>query len=256
MIIIACPVYKRDWILPAWFYFLENQSYDLSNIGFLFELGEDDEATLKTLSAWKNMHPEVQIFDMEVRNDLAHFTHQEGTRQWTPAKYENMVSMRNSLLEKVRDIKPEAYLSLDSDILLTNTNTIELLLSHINNGIDAVNPLMYMTPFDEQFPSVMSWVPGSDYEKAKREHPYPIGKLFKSDVIMAAKMMSKKVYMNSYYDFHPQGEDLGWSRSCARQGFELYCASYIYAPHIMGQTHMADFLKIGDKRQMKIYEAS
>lgn len=256
MILIACPVYKRDWILPAWFYFIENQSYNLSNIGFLFELGEDDEQTHNVLKAWRRSHPEVPIFDLEVRDDLAHFSHEEGTRRWTPAKYTNMVSMRNSLLDKAKDIKPDAYFSLDSDILLTNTNTIELLLSHINDGADAVNTLMYMTPFGTNFPSVMTWLEGTDYAKAKRDESYPIGKYFKSDVIMAAKMMSKKTYMNSRYEFHDQGEDLGWSKSCAKLGYNLYCASYIYSPHIMGQAQMIDFMQNGDPRQAIVYQSS
>jgi len=102
MLIIGCPIFRRDWILPAWFYFIQRQSIPLDQIGFVFELGMDDEATLNTLAAWKSQHPEVKIFDMEIRNDLAHFSHQEGTRQWSYSKYQNMVSMRNSILEKVR----------------------------------------------------------------------------------------------------------------------------------------------------------
>jgi hypothetical protein len=256
MITIACPVYKRDWILPAWFHFIENQSYSLDKIGFLFELGTDDQKTYEVLLAWKRMHPEVKIFDLEVRDDLTHSSHEEGTRRWTHDKYHNMISMRNSLLDKVKEIKPDAHLSLDSDILLTNPNTIELLLSHIHSGADAVNPLMFMTPFDTRFPSVMSWIPNSGYEKAQRLEQYPLGRYFKSDVIMAAKMMSSDVYMNSRYEFHPQGEDLGWSKSCAEKGYELFCASYIYSPHIMGKSHMVDFLKNGDARQQVTYQVS
>ena len=65
MIIIGCPIYKRDWILPAWLYFIENQSVNLSDIGFVFELGTDDDETIGVLSAWKKHHPEVKIFDLE-----------------------------------------------------------------------------------------------------------------------------------------------------------------------------------------------
>lgn len=256
MITIACPVYKRDWILPAWFYFIENQSYPLDKINFLFELGVDDHETYEVLLAWKKMHPEVKMFDLEVRDDLVHSAHEEGTRRWTHDKYHNMISMRNSLLDKVKEIKPDAHFSLDSDVLLTNPNTIELLLSHISAGADAVNTLMFMTPFDTRFPSVMTWLPESNYQKAQRLEKYPLGTYFKSDVIMAAKMMSPDVYMNSRYEFHTQGEDLGWSKSCAELDYDLYCASYIYTPHIMGKAHMVEFLQRGDSRQSLTYQAS
>lgn len=250
MLIIGCPIFRRDWILPAWFYFIQRQSIPLDQIGFVFELGMDDEATLNTLAAWKSQHPEVKIFDMEIRNDLAHFSHQEGTRQWSYSKYQNMVSMRNSILEKVRKIKPDAYFSLDSDVLLINPNTIELLLAHINNDADAVNTLMFMTPVGTEFPSVMSWVPEDKDMKAHRNDQYPLGTYFKSDIIMAAKMMSKEVYENVDYVFHMQGEDLGWSAQCKEKGYDLYCASYIYTPHIMGKNELQKFLSNGDPRQL------
>lgn len=256
MIIIGCPIFKRDWILPAWLYFIQRQSIPLNDIGFVFELGMDDEATLNILAAWKSQHPEVKVFDLEIRNDLAHFSHDEGTRQWSYSKYENMISMRNSLLSKVREIKPDAYFSLDSDILLTNPNTIELLLAHTNNDADAVNTLMFMTPVGTEFPSVMSWVSDEKSMKAHRDNQYPFGTYFKSDIIMAAKMMSKKVYNNVNYQFHMQGEDLGWSAQCAEKGYNLYCASYIYTPHIMGKIELQKFLSSGDPRQALSFRQS
>ena len=164
-----------------------------------------------------------------------------------------MVSLRNSLLQTVRDVQPDYYLSLDSDILLTNPNTIELLIAHIKSGADAVNPLMFMTPFGTMYPSVMNWradVPN----KAYREEKYELGKYFQSDVIMAAKMMSKDVYNNIDYTVHEQGEDVGWSLSCKQQDFKLYCASYIYAPHIMSEVMYRSFLTNGDDRQELLFK--
>lgn len=253
MLIIGCPVYKRDWILPHWFACIQRQTYNLKNIGFVFELGADDKETFDFLVNWKKTHPQVSIFDIEIREDIAHHAHEEGTRRWSFSKYENMVSMRNSLLDKVKKIQPDFYYSLDSDILLTNPNTIEFLLSHITSGsTDAINTLMFMTPFGVEYPSVMSWH-DSTYQKAHRNNQYPFGSLFQADVIMAGKMMSKDVYNNSRYKFHTQGEDLGWSADCAEKGFKLSCASYIYTPHIMGKEELKKFLSQGDNRYELVF---
>jgi hypothetical protein len=65
---------------------------------------------------------------------------------------------------------------------------------------------------------------------------------------MAAKMMSKDVYQNVNYSLHHQGEDLGWSGNAAKLGYDLYSASYIYAPHIMHKTMLDKFLANGDDR--------
>jgi hypothetical protein len=158
-----------------------------------------------------------------------------------------MVSLRNSILQRVREYQPDYYLSLDSDILLQNPNTIELLIAHIKDGADAVSPLMFMTPMDSRFPSVMSWK-DEDHSVAYRKEKYPLGDYFQSDVIMAAKMMSKDVYNNVDYQFHKQGEDLGWAKNATEKGFKLYSASYIYAPHLMSKDMYQHYLTNGDNR--------
>lgn len=247
-LLIGCPIYKRSWILDHWIRCIVTQSLDMSDIGFIFEASPDDTETLNKLEAWKNFDKRIPYFEINLRKDLPHFEHQDNGRQWTISKYANMVSLRNSLLSKARELDPDYYFSLDSDILLTNSNTLELLIAHIKEGADAVNPLMFMTPIGDKFPSVMSWRLDNP-EKATRLESYPLGRFFQSDVIMAAKMMSKKVYKNIDYEIHLQGEDVGWSYNCKKAGYELYCASYIYAPHIMSPLMYQDFLKNGDTRK-------
>jgi len=244
-IIIACPIYKRDWILSHWVRCILKQSINISNIGFIFEVSPEDKTTVAALRAWKQIDKNIPLFDIIERSDIPHFEHQNNGRQWTLSKYHNMINMRNSILLKVREYQPDYYFSLDSDILIENPNTIELLIAHINEGADAVSPLMYMTPVGTNFPSVMSW---KEDWKGSRDQSYPIGTYFKSDIIMAAKMMSKKTYMNVDYEFHQQGEDLGWSKNASKNNLNLYCASYIYAPHIMSPVHLSEYLKIGDNR--------
>ena len=253
MLLIGCPVYKRNWILPYWFSCIQRQTYGIKNIGFIFELGSNDQETFDFLINWQKKNSNINIFDIKIRDDISHHAHEEGSRRWSFSKYENMVSMRNSLLNRVKEIQPDFYYSLDSDILITNPNTIDFLTSHIVSGkTDAVNTLMYMTPFGVDYPSVMSWVNGTNYEKAHRNTDYPLGTFFKTDVIMAGKMMSKDVYNNTNYRFHTQGEDLGWSADCAEKGYSLHCASYIYTPHIMGQEELRKFLSEGDSRSSLI----
>ena len=241
-------MYKRSWILHHWIKSIISQSIPVNDIGFIFEVSPDDTATIQALESWRKFDKRRPYFEIKIREDIPHFEHENNGRQWSMSKYVNMVSLRNSLLESVRKIQPEYYFSLDPDILLTNTNTIELLIAHIKSGADAVNPLMFMTPFGTMYPSVMDWrldVPA----KAFRKEKYELGHYFQSDVIMAAKMMSKDVYNNINYTLHEQGEDVGWSLECKKAGFKLYSASYIYAPHIMSEVMYQSFLANGDNRQ-------
>ena len=90
-LIIGCPIYDRAWVLPYWFHFLERQSISLDNIGFVFIASKEDESTISILEAWKELHPEVSVFDIVFPEDVNHFSHKDGTRHWTLSKYENMV---------------------------------------------------------------------------------------------------------------------------------------------------------------------
>jgi hypothetical protein len=246
-VLIGCPIYKRDWIFPYWISCIENQELDFSKIGFVFETSPDDEETIFMLTKYRNARPSIEVFEIDVRNEITHFNHQENSRSWSMSKYLNMVFLRNKMLEKVREINPDYFFSLDSDVLLTNSNTINYLVSHIQDGADAVSPLMFMTPNDTLYPSVMNWIdkPGG---QGYRKERYPLGEYFKSDIIMAAKMMSKTTYQTINYELHSQGEDLGWCANAAKAGLSLFSASYIYAPHIMHRAMLNRFLREGDLR--------
>jgi len=254
-VVIGCPIYKRDWIFPYWISCIENQEVDLSKVGFIFETSPDDEETISTLTRYKNARPHIPVFEIEIRNEIPHFEHKENARMWSMSKYSNMVFLRNKLLQKVREINPEYFFSLDSDVLLTNSNTINYLVSHIQDGADAVSPLMFMTPNDTMYPSIMNWLnePGG---QAYRKEKYPLGQYFQSDIIMAAKMMSRKTYQTVDYELHSQGEDLGWCANAAKAGLKLFSASYIYAPHIMHKPMLDYFLQNGDSRHAQYLEMS
>lgn len=251
MILIGAPIYRRAWILSHWFAAIESQSYPLSDIGFVFEAGPDDEETIEALFAWHERHPEVGVFDVNINRDEVHSENAEADqpahihkRTWNNERYLTMTNLRNSLLQRVRCYAPRKYFSLDTDILLEDPTTIEKL---DNLNLDVVSPLMYMTPIGTTYPGVMTWQIFG--QRAYREESYPIGTVFRSDIVMAAKMMSKDVYQKVDYSFHYQGEDLGFSNNCAHAGFVLYCASNLYAVHVMSKAHLSIYLHDGDSRR-------
>jgi len=248
-VLIGAPVYDRAWILNDWFAAIEQQDFPLDQIGFIFEAAPNDEETVNCLMEWHSRHPEVQCFDVEINTVTKHEAHPEGKRKWTRDRYHDMVAFRNNLLDRAINHDFERYFSLDTDILLEDPKTISELASFTQAPV-AASPLMFMTPAGRRYPSVMSWV-GRPGVRAKRLPDYPLGTTFEADVIMAAKMMSHDVYHNVRYTWHPQGEDLGWSANCHKQGFKLYSLSGIYAPHIMSRAMLKQYHQEGDKRKIQ-----
>lgn len=247
-ILISMPVYKRDWILPKWIECIENQNYPKHKLGFLFELGPDDDATHDILWDWQT-RSSYKIFDAQVQMTITHHVHEERERTWCAEKYINMVELRNSLLERATVFADQFdyYFSLDSDLLLTNPESLNLLVEAAESGKEVLSPLSYMTPHDTDFPSVMTW--NDDYKQHCSRHllDYKIGEVFPADVVMAAVFMSKPVFTTARYRWHRQGEDIGFAKDLFEHGFQSYAAWNIYCPHIMHKYMLDDFMQFNQQ---------
>jgi len=244
-VLVSAPVYDRAWILGDWFAAIENQDFPLKNIGFQFEAAPNDDETINALMDFYNEHPEVRCFDIVINDKEVHKAHPEGQRTWSRERYSVMANFRNNLLARAICKAPDRLFSLDTDIILEDTSTISTLYQ-MTGQLDAVSPLMFMTPTDIAFPNVMDWgVNGNGY----RKNEYPYGSTFQAGVIMAGVMMSPQVFNKAKYTYHRQGEDLGWAMECKTYGLELYCASSIYAAHMMSRGMLARYKEKGDLRK-------
>lgn len=246
-VLIAAPIYKREWILKEWIDCLNKQDYPKANIGFMFELGPDDESTHNILWDFHLARPESLLFDAQIFTPIKHSTHDDGYRQWDAQKYENMVTLRNNLLERADGVSHifDYYFSLDSDILLEDPQTISKLVNYCEEGRDIVSPLMYMTPFDRNYPSAMTWVEGDRHRAVRELGVYKPGTIFPVDIVMAAVMMSKKAYTLARYRWHRQGEDLGFAQHLRELGIQSWAAWDIYCPHIMNTAQLRDYIELG-----------
>lgn len=246
-ILISLPIYQREWILPKWIECIEAQNYPKDKLGFLFELGPDDDSTHNILWDWQT-RTSYRVFDAQVRHDIVHNTHEDGHRTWSAEKYLNMVDLRNSLLERATAMQDDFdyYFSLDSDLLLANPESLNILVEAAQTR-DVVSPLSYMTPYDTNFPSAMSWVDEYKRVAARKLEEYKLNDTFEVDIVMAAVFMSKPVFTNVRYRWHRQGEDLGFAQSLDAQGFKSYGVWSVYCPHIMHKSILTDYLALNNQ---------
>lgn len=236
---IGCPVLQRSWILEEWFEHLElalgeaDTSFDDVDWVFVGDSRTDVET-------WEIIHSRVsdaRLHEVPVRGERSVvFPDSNGPRYirtWNAPLYERMTFLRNHLLNRVRQIDPDMFLSIDSDILchpLHLKSMIEVLFS---GGVDAVGGKCYLGITGTREPS---WGKIS-----------PEGRLLRQDhtgvidvqVIMAMKLMSRSAY-NVDYETHQQGEDIGWSLACKREGLRFkwdgqHCSKHIYQPPYLGE---------------------
>jgi hypothetical protein len=141
------------------------------------------------------------------------------------ARYKHLASLRNRLLTRVREMSPELYLSLDSDLLLEPE---ALLIAKAQvAAYAALGFKTYMTPQGINCTSHAQLV-----DNMLRSREDASEGCFPVDVIMAAKLMTEPAYWIDY-DSHPQGEDVGWSAACHQNGLRLGWSADARAKHVM-----------------------
>lgn len=225
-LVIGCPVRRRGWILPAW---KEATEIAVDNAGmsaeYCFVAGEDDLESLEPFKA------RVVSVSEEKRPDV---------RMWNESRYEHMVRLRNRLLDEVRIMGPDLFLSLDSDILL-HPDAIanmysSLLSSHDLANIWAVGGKLFMTTAGTGFPSYGKKKRGS-FERSNSNEVMSV------DVIMACKLMTPMALAVDYR-YHTWGEDAGWSAAVQEQGGNLLWDGRVTNKHVMEPS----LLNVMDKR--------
>lgn len=154
-------------------------------------------------------------------------------RQWhRRERIDHMVYLRNTLLQTVRRIGPDVFVSVDSDVLLH-----PMAIADMVEGLGrfaAVGGSTFLTPMGDRFPSC-GWVLGKD---GLRRRPIEHRGVIPVGVIMAVKAMGPAAYAVDYRH-SPQGEDIGWSLAAAQAGLKLGWDNRHSSKHVMSPEALA-----------------
>ena len=226
-LVVGCPVRRRDWVLDKWREHVIWACYKagMPHPTFVFVQGEDEDPI-----DWDDA---VVVSVPEIAR--------EDVRTWDTERFVHMVNLRNTLLKKVRELRPDFFWSLDSDIL-ANGDSLWGMLETFSSRPQAwaVGSKLYMTTVGVNFPSYGTWTSRDHRIGFKREERSDV---FKVGVLMASVLMAPKAYKTDY-QFHHWGEDAGWSDRVAALGGELWWDGRYPSKHVMSP----DLLGAVDKR--------
>lgn len=225
LLLVGCPVLRREWIMPTWFTHVEASCAAQGIEPEYIFVGDRRDPTRQVIEA------NVETLDRTVHFvDIIDEVGTPHSHEWgNPINLERMVGLRNYLLEGVRELEPEMFLSLDSDILVHEElvgNLIDTLFHHELN-FAAVGGKVYLSEGLDH----PSWASYSRRNGLKR---HDMNYVCQVDVIMAVKLMSSLAY-NVDYEFERNGEDIGWSLACAERGLRLGFDGRVVSKHIMHQ---------------------
>lgn len=219
-IIIGCPIYNREWILSDWFNSIYNQTALVcKDIELIFAITDGDDNTRAIINEHATNFSSVTFIDC---NDLPAY----GNRN--QARFYPLVTLRNRIIEVLREKQPEFYFSWDSDIMLPEDTLITLL----KDDKDIVAPWVALEP--------KSQIPNAAHKTGRdafvRNKPYfkwyPQGKLTQVDTVFGVSLIKNKVFNECLYKWHRGGEDYGWALEVLDRGFESWLDGRVVGTHI------------------------
>lgn len=168
---------------------------------------------------------ENRLYIVPVDEERADPRRQE-KHQWGPKRYVEMVLLRNGLLRAVRDLKPEVFFSLDSDILLHPDSLVSALDKMAERDYDAIGLKCYL---DAGLSCPNYAMLRRNKDSISRSNSDGV---LTVDVLMAAKLMSCSAYEIDY-TWNINGEDIGWSKNCKDAGLKLGWDGTLVNKHVM-----------------------
>lgn len=241
-LLVGCPIANRAWALPEWFRCLDAQSRRPDGLVFVHSgYAGDDPSSYREDPTWLACEAGAEMLGVPI-----HLHHDPGF--WHPRhdnqRFHTLARLRNVMLDLADGLDADQFLSLDSDIMLRNPDTIQTLLGLIDEGWATASPVTWLHPagkgswavnaglWNHASGPVPSWV---------RPDPegLPWGANIRIDIPMAAMLMNRKVIEKVRYRWHEGGEDIGFAHALREQDCTNVWATSLEAEHIWSERHMA-----------------
>lgn len=215
--VVGAPVWDRAWSLPLWFDAVE-ANVPKAETGLLFVVPPMDQATRdmiaergKGFAFCDVLRDKHKPFDREHRGEQKHAT---------------LAAARNQLLTEVNKIRPDLYVSWDSDMLVAPGVVGEIAkrdlpictvwtwlnrqkpqrLRHLGDDGE-LRTVLWQEPMQA---TAMEWnknktrachLSGTRWEKC-------IAGFWEAEVVLGFQVMRPNVYSTCFYSKHPDGEDI------------------------------------------------
>jgi hypothetical protein len=223
-IVIGCPLSGREWAVKPWFDYVLASLIGLDlDVSFAFVINEGDTVA-------DVVHEYLQEIEMPgVFYEVPPFPVETKDHVWSIYKYEYMAAIRNTLLELVQTLKPDLFLSLDSDILL-HPQALQGMIASID-GYGAVGGKTYLHRTNK-LPNY------ANLNKTGNLIRPDFKGVAEVDVLMAIKLMQPEAY-NISYKTDRRGEDIGWSLNCQEAKVKLCFDGRFPSKHIMDYSQLS-----------------
>ncbi len=235
-ILAGCPASGRSWVIKQWVSHLTRAAHHADAHLMIYTLipKADTETIYAVAEACRANKIEniIEETTEEPRSDYVR-------REWPVKRYEQMVGLRNTMLASVRNLEPDLFLSIDSDILINRYAITSMIDALKEYEFDAVASKTWLHATNPRITN------GATLTRFKTMQRLNLDGVAKAEVLMALIMMTPVAYWVDY-ELDERGEDLGWSRRAKNAGLSLGFDGRTASKHIMNpeDIHKID-LRVG-----------
>ncbi|MFA5301044.1 MAG: hypothetical protein WC389_22860, partial [Lutibacter sp.] len=155
--------------------------------------------------------------------------------------YENLSFLRNKVIDKVIETSVDYWLSVDSDILLNDTESLNILINDIQGksimaGI--INNDQLRNPFLDKHLAACNILYFDEYGKAQHILNWKDNEIFQVDVTGAICLYDAEIfkkYPNIRFQTNRQGEDIGFFLNVKNSGIKAWATGRVQPLHVMAE---------------------
>ncbi|MGH3415437.1 MAG: hypothetical protein ACRDSS_03120 [Actinocrinis sp.] len=243
MLCLVAPVADRAWALPTWFAYLAEQTVTPDALAFVHsgQVGDPTWRALETGAQTAGLSAPIILHDPA----RPHARHDN-------ERFRTLARLRNLALDAAASVRADLVLSLDTDVMLSDPQTIERLSDLVADGrCDIAAPVAFLHPG-----APPGWHPGQTPCWAYNfgwlaDSPAPVrqwlrrpsvdkidwGAVVDADVPMAAWVAGPRAAA-CRYEWHESGEDVAFARSLRARGCRFQVDTSLYAWHCWDAGHL------------------
>lgn len=244
VVLVGCPIRNREFIAERYLQGIYNLNFPKKQIVLYFLLNDSTDSTEQILKRFQQLHKheykniileKIRTKSPEYKRAIAKpFNFAE--KYWQDV-YLNIANLRNKVIDKVLEIGANYWLSVDSDIILNDAETLNILLSEAKSVISAIinndqirNPNL---PIQEAACNILNF---DEHGKVKHVTGWEMNSTFKVQITGAICLYKAEIFKNPNirFGYSRMGEDIYLAQKILEVGIETWTTSKVLPEHCMG----------------------
>jgi hypothetical protein len=243
-ILIGCPCRNRSWVISRYLEGIYSLNYPKNKLILYFLLNDSIDQTEVILKKFQQLHQhKYKLIQIDkIKNHAPEYKRliskspQFAEKYWESV-YLNIAKLRNKVIDKVIETGSDYWFSIDSDIILNNPETLNILLqenkpviSCIINNDQIQNPYL---PIQKAACNILNF---DEHGKVKHITGWEMNSTFQVQITGAICLYKAEIFKNPNirFGYSRMGEDIFMAQRILEAGIETWTTSKVLPEHCMG----------------------